>query len=134
MTQDATHHRTFAAGDWYAVVGEQVTALIPADARARVAGLWDLADGGATFDEMLDGLLAEGLSSLSGFGLVGHGDRTRVLVRGDVIATFHTAQGDLDIAHEPDALWADRTLEGVTGGRISVGHLRHQPDLALLTG
>ena len=47
MTEDAAHKRTFAAGEWYAVVGDQVTALLPADARARVAGLWDLADGGA---------------------------------------------------------------------------------------
>lgn len=134
MTEDAAHKRTFAAGDWYAVVGEQVTALLPADARSRVAGLWDLADGGAGFEEMLDGLLADGLSSLSGFALIGHGDRTRVLVRGDVTASFRTPQGDVDIAHEPDALWADRTLDGVTGGRVSVDGLSDQPDHALVAG
>jgi hypothetical protein len=134
VTEDAARKRTFAAGDWYAVVGEQVTALIPTDARSRVAGLWDLADRGATFDEVLDGLLADGLSNLSGFALVGHGDRTRVLVRGGVTATFRTPRGDVAIAHEPDSLWADRTFEGVTGGRISVGVLSDQPDLALATG
>ena len=93
MTVDAAHKRTFAAGEWYAVVGDQVTALIPADARARVAALWDLADGGASFEEMVDGLLAGGLNSLSGFALVGHGDRTRVLVRGPVTASFRTPRG-----------------------------------------
>jgi hypothetical protein len=134
VTEDAAHKRTFAAGDWYAVVGEQVTALIPTDARSRVAGLWDLADRGATFEEVLDGLLADGLSNLSGFALVGHGDRTRVLVRGAVTATFRTPHGDVAIAHEPDALWADRTFDGVTGGRIAVGSVSGEPDLALATG
>lgn len=136
MTEDAAHNRTFAAGDWYAVVGERVTVLVPADARARVAGLWDLADGGATFEEVLDGLLAGGLSSLSGFGLVGHGDRTRVLVRGDVTATFRTSEGDVDIVPEADVLWADRTLDGVTGGRLGVGigDASDLPDVALVTG
>lgn len=134
MTEDAAHKRTFAAGDWYAVVGEHVTALLPADARARVAGLWDLADSGATFEAMLDGLLAHGLSSLSGFALVGHGDRTRVLVRGDVAATLRTPNGDVDIADEPDALWVERTLDGVTGGRLSVGGAVDGSDLALVTG
>lgn len=134
MTEDAAHKRTFAAGDWYAVVGEHVTALLPADARARVAGLWDLADSGATFEAMVDGLLAHGLSSLSGFALVGHGDRTRVLVRGDVTATLRTPNGDVDIADEPDALWVERTLDGVTGGRLSVGGAVDGSDLALVTG
>lgn len=134
MTEDAAHKRTFAAGDWYAVVGEQVTALIPTDARSRVAGLWDLADRGAGFEEVLDGLLADGLSNLSGFALIGHGDRTRVLVRGAVAATFRTPQGDVAIAHEADALWGDRTLDGVTGGRITVGAVSDEPDLALATG
>ncbi len=134
MTEDATHTRTFTAGDWYAVVGDQVTALLPADARARVAGLWDLADGGASFEEVLDGLLADGLSNLSGFALVGHGDRTRVLVRGAVTATFRTPEGYVVLEHEPDVLWVDRTLDGVTGGRISVGDSTDQPGLALVAG
>lgn len=134
MTEDAAHKRTFAAGDWYAVVGEHVTALVPADARVRVGGLWDLADSGATFEAMLDGVLADGLSSLSGFVLVGHGDRTRVLVRGDATASFRTPNGDVDIAHEPDLLWADRTLDGVTGGRLSVNGAAGETDLALVTG
>jgi len=134
VTEDAARKRTFAAGDWYAVVGDQVTALIPTDARSRVAGLWDLADRGATFEEVLDGLLADGLSNLSGFALVGHGDRTRVLVRGAVTATFRTPRGEVAVAHEPDALWADHTLDGVTGGRIAVGAVSDQPDLALATG
>ncbi len=134
MTEDAAHKRTFAAGDWYAVVGEHVTALVPADARERVAGLWDLADTGASFDAVLDGLLAGGLSTLSGFALVGHGDRTRVVVRGDVTASFRTPNGDVDLADEPDALWVERTLDGVTGGRLSVGGAVDGSDLALVTG
>jgi hypothetical protein len=132
--RDNAVHRTFAAGDWYAVVGEQVTALVPAEARARVAGLWDLADGGASFEEVLDGLLVNGLSGLEGFALVGHGERTRVLVRGDVTATFSTAHGEIAMSHEPDSMWADRTLDGVTGGRITVGDAVIEPHLALVAG
>ncbi len=37
----------FATGDWYAVVGDRVTVLLPSSQRGRVAGLWDLADSGA---------------------------------------------------------------------------------------
>ncbi|UUZ57812.1 FHA domain-containing protein [Nocardioides sp. B-3] len=134
MTEDAAHKRTFAAGDWYAVVGEHVTALVPADARARVAGLWDLADSGGSFEAVLDGLLVDGLSTLSGFALVGHGDRTRVPVRGDVTASFRTPNGVVDIADEPDALWVERTIDAVTGGRLVVGGAVDGSDLALVTG
>ena len=96
-----------------------------ADARSRVAGLWDLADGGASFEEVLDGLLADGLSNLAGFALVGHGDRTRVLVRGDVTATFqHASTARSPSPTSPTSLWADRTLDGVTGGRITRGSRR----------
>lgn len=135
MTEEAELTRTFAAGDCYVVVGERVTAFLPVEARDRVAGLWDLADGGAGFEQMLDGLLAGGLSSLAGFALVGHGERTRVLVRGDVSATFWTAQGEIAIADGADALWAEGTLDGVTGGRISVGSLGNDlADLPLVAG
>ncbi len=134
MSENAAHKRTFAAGDWYAVVGEQVTALVPAEARERVARLWDLADGGASFEAVLDGLLADGLSSLEGFALVGHGERTRVLVRGDVTATFTTAHGEVAMAQEPDSMWSDRTLDGVVGGRITVGEAITETDFALVAG
>jgi outer membrane biosynthesis protein TonB len=134
VSDKAAHRTTFAAGDWYAVVGEEVTVLVPPAARSRVAGLWDIADGGGSFEEVLDGLLADGLSSLEGFVLVGHGERTRVLVRGDVAATFSTAHGEVALAHEPDSMWADRTLDGVTGGRITVGDAVLEADLALVAG
>ena len=73
----------FAPGDWYAVVGDHVTVLLPGSQRDRVAGLWDLADAGATADAVLDALLAGGLSSLDHVALVAHGDdATRLIVRG----------------------------------------------------
>ncbi|MFM6849264.1 MAG: hypothetical protein ACKOVB_09195, partial [Terrabacter sp.] len=64
----------FAPGDWYAVVGEHVTGLLPGSQRDRVAALWDLADSGASADAVLDALLAGGLSSLDHLALVAHGD------------------------------------------------------------
>ena len=81
----------FAPGDWYAVVGERVTVLLPGSQRGRVAALWDLADAGAGADELLDALLAGGLSSLDHVALVAHGDdSTRLLVRGAPSATVST--------------------------------------------
>ena len=50
----------FAPGDWYAVVGDGVTVLLPVSQRGRVATLWDLADSGAAADALLDALLAGG--------------------------------------------------------------------------
>ncbi len=134
MSKNVVHMRTYAAGEWYAVVGDEVTVLLPAQARSRVAGVWDLADSGAGFDTVLDGLLAEGLSTLPGFALVGHGERTRVLLRGDVAATFSTSTGEVALAHQPDTIWAERTLVGVSGGRITIGAATDQADLALVTG
>ena len=43
----------FAPGDWYAVVGDGVTVLLPVSQRGRVATLWDLADSGAAADALL---------------------------------------------------------------------------------
>ncbi len=134
MSENVAHNRTFAAGQWYAVVGDQLTVLVPAEARSRVASVWDLADGGASFEAVLDGLLVDGLSSLSGFALVGHGEPTRVLLRGEVTATFSTDSGEVALAHEPDTMWAERTLVGVTGGRITTGAATAETDLALVSG
>ena len=80
-------------GRWYAVLGDRVTLLLPGAERARVAGLWELVDDGADFDEVLDGLLSDGIRTLTGFVLVGHGESTRVLVRGEASVTLSAADG-----------------------------------------
>lgn len=109
----------FAAGDWYAVVGDAATLVLPPTQRARVAGLWELADGGAGADELLDALLGGGLSTLDHFVLLAHDEAsTRLIVRGGPTATVTTAAGEQQVAAEPGTAWAERVLAGVTGVRV----------------
>jgi hypothetical protein len=111
----------FAPGDWYAVVGERVTVLLPGSQRARVAGLWDLADSGADADALLDALLAEGLSSLDHVALVAHGDdATRLIVRGAPSAAVASTAGEEIVSAAAGAAWAERLVTGVTSIRLTL--------------
>ncbi|MBC2934910.1 FHA domain-containing protein [Nocardioides sp. zg-1228] len=111
----------FAPGDWYAVVGDRVTVLLPGSQRGRVAGLWDLADSGAGADALLDELLAAGLSSLDHFALVAHSDdATRLIVRGAPTATVASAGEDEIVTAAPGATWAERVLPGITSVRVTL--------------
>jgi hypothetical protein len=109
----------FAAGDWYAVVGEHVTVVLPASERSRVAGLWNLADAGATADAVLDALLAGGLSELEHFALVGRAEgATRLILRGAPSATVPTAEGEQSFAAAPGTTWNEQLLTDVTTLRV----------------
>jgi len=111
----------FAAGDWYAVVGDRATVVLPVSQRGRVASLWDLADAGAGADELLDALLAEGLSSLDHFALVAHSDdSTRLLVRGAPTAAVSTAGGEEIVSAAPGTTWAERLVTGVSSVRVTL--------------
>jgi hypothetical protein len=111
----------FAAGDWYAVVGDRATVLLPGSQRGRVAALWDLADSGAGADALLDALLADGLSSLDHFALVAHGDdRTRLLVRGVPTAAVSATGGDEIVSATPGTTWAERLVTGVSSIRVTL--------------
>lgn len=111
----------FAPGDWYAVVGDRVTVLLPVSQRGRVAGLWDLADSGAAADALLDALLAGGLSSLDHFALVAHDDdSTHLIVRGAPTATVSSTAGEEIVSAAPGATWAERVVTGVTSVRVTL--------------
>ncbi|WP_322921121.1 FHA domain-containing protein [Nocardioides renjunii] len=111
----------FATGDWYAVVGERVTVILPGSRRDRVAGLWDLADSGADADAVLDALLAGGLSSLDHFALVAHSDdSTRLIVRGAPSAAVSTTAGDDVVTAAAGTAWAERLVTGVTSLRVTL--------------
>jgi hypothetical protein len=111
----------FAPGDWYAVVGDGVTVLLPVSQRGRVATLWDLADSGAAADALLDALLAGGLSSLDHFALVAHDDdSTRLIVRGAPTATVSSTGGEEILSASPGATWAEQVLTGVTSVRVTL--------------
>ena len=111
----------FAVGDWYAVVGDHVTVLLPGSQRGRVAQLWDLADSGADADAVLDALLAGGLSSLDHFALVAHDDdATRLIVRGAPSAAVSTTADDEIVSAAPGSAWAERLVTGVTSIRVTL--------------
>lgn len=135
MSESTGHRRQLSEGHWYAVLGDRVSLVLPAAERPRVAGLWELVDGGADFDEVLDGLLAGGIRTLTGFVLVGHGDSTRVLVRGGATVTLVTgdADADLTVSGAGEAMWADRSVRGVTGGAVVLEDAG-PTDLALTSG
>jgi hypothetical protein len=111
----------FATGDWYAVVGDRVTVLLPSSQRGRVAGLWDLADSGAGADAVLDALLAGGLSSLDHFALVAHDDdSTRLIVRGAATANVSSAGGDEIVAAAAGTTWSEKVLTGASSVRVTL--------------
>lgn len=111
----------FAPGDWYAVVGDRVTVLLPGSQRGRVASLWDLADSGAGADALLDALLAGGLSTLDHFALVAHDDdSTRLIVRGAPTATVASTGGEEILTAAPGTTWAEQVLAGVSSVRVTL--------------
>ena len=114
--------RRFATGNWYAVVGDDVSVMLPGSERARVAPLWELADSGASADAILDALLAGGLAAMPSFAFVGVSDDvTRVIVRGAPTVTVTTDSGEQVISAAPGTTWNEQVLSGVTSGRVSLG-------------
>ncbi|CAM3909691.1 FHA domain-containing protein [Nocardioides zeicaulis] len=113
MSAETGFGARFATGEWYAVVGDRVTVLLPVSQRSRVAALWELADGGADADTLLDALLAGGLSSLDHFALVAQsGETTRVIVRGAPSARVSSAAGDEVLSAAPGTTWNEQVLTG----------------------
>lgn len=128
---------SYRAGDWYAVFGTRTTLLLPGHEKERVIGLWALVDDGAGFHEVLDGLLAQGLSALSGFVLVGSEEEgtTKVLLRGEgVRAEIEGAEESASLEGTAGATWVERTLRGVTSLRVDLGPVEHGPDLRIDQG
>jgi len=124
---------SYRAGDWYAVFGANTTLLLPASERERVATLWALVDGGADFTQVLDGLLASGLSTLQGFVLVGADvGPTRILLRGDgVRASLTTADETVELEGTGSTTWVERTVDDVTLLAVTLGDEVVGPDFAI---
>ena len=113
---------SYRAGPWFAAFGPRVTVLLPESQRDQVVGVWSLVDGGAAFDDVLDALLASGLSRLPGFVLVSSDDGpTRVLLRGaGVSATLTTDGDDVTIDGSASGTWVERSVEGVTSLSVAL--------------
>lgn len=127
--------RTFAAGEWYAVTGDEVILVLPPTERPRVAGLWELADSGATADELLDAVLAGGLRSLTDLVLVAHGAHTaRVLVRGGATVTVTTRDGERAVRPVDGTTWVDEVVPEASGWHVQVASGGAEPSLPLPVG
>jgi hypothetical protein len=124
---------SYRAGDWYAVFGMNTTLLLPASERERVATLWALVDSGADFTQVLDALLASGLSTLPGFVLVGADvGPTRILLRGDgVRASLTTADETFELEGAGATTWVERTVDDVNTLAVTLGEPVDAPDFAI---
>jgi hypothetical protein len=113
---------SYRTGPWFAAFGPRVTVLLPESQRDQVVGVWSLVDGGAAFDEVLDALLASGLSRLPEFVLVSSDDGpTRVLLRGTgVSATLATDGDDVTLDGSASGTWVERSVEGVTSLSVAL--------------
>lgn len=118
----ATGAWSYRSGDWFAVFGAHVTVLLPASQKDQVVALWALVDGGAVFDEVLDGLLASGLSRIPGFVLVSDDEGpTRILLRGQgVTATLATGTEEIALDGAASHTWVERSVEGVLALSVSL--------------
>jgi hypothetical protein len=138
VTDPAATPRSYRTGSWYGVLGDPAQSaaslLLPPGERARVAALWELVDGGAGFDEVLDALLAGGLSDLEGFVLWSLADDvTQVVARGPVRVVLTTADGDDVLDGAGAATWAERRLRGVSGTKVEIEDV-DGPDLGVVAG
>jgi hypothetical protein len=114
--------RTVVPGDWYGVLGGSVIVLLPPAAKSRVAGIWEIVDDGAGFDEVLDAVISDGLRGLPGFVLVsGEGRDVKVVIRGAGRAELSTTDGSVTVEGAEDSTWVEQNVNEVTGLRVEVG-------------
>ncbi|GAA2127809.1 FHA domain-containing protein [Nocardioides bigeumensis] len=138
MSDDARTPRSYRPGSWYGVLGDPAQSaaslLLPPGERARVAALWELVDGGAGFDEVLDALLAGGLSDLEGFVLWSVADDLmQVVVRGPARVVLTTADGEDVLDGASAATWAERRVRGVRSTSVEIEDV-DGPDLGVVSG
>uniref|UniRef100_UPI000B07E730 hypothetical protein n=1 Tax=Nocardioides jensenii TaxID=1843 RepID=UPI000B07E730 len=107
--------RSYRPGGWYSIFGDHASVLLPPSEKARVGALWELVDGGAGFDELLDALIASGLRSLPGFVLVSTvEDPTRIVLRGAARAVVTLESGEtIEVDGGAAATWVEQALSGV---------------------
>lgn len=118
---DVNAARSYRPGTWFGIFGKAVVVCLPPSEKSRVGALWELVDGGATFDEVLDALISGGLRDLPGFVLVSQGDETKVVIRGQAYASFVSAGEKVQVEGTASATWVERSLPDVTAMELYVG-------------
>ena len=118
---DVSAARSYRPGTWFGIFGDAVVVCLPPSEKARVGALWELVDAGATFDEVLDALIAGGLRDLPGFVLVSQGEETKVVIRGQAYASFVSAGERVQVDGTTAATWVERSLPDVSAMELYVG-------------
>lgn len=133
MTQARRH--SYQPGEWFGVIGERATVMLPPSEKARVAEIWALVDEGAGFDETLDALIANGLRDLPGFVLFSENDgATQVVVRGAARVELQSAEGPVEVAGSSVTTWVERVIEGVSSLSVVVEDAIDEASLAIHSG
>ncbi|TYL44997.1 hypothetical protein FXB39_20390 [Nocardioides sp. BGMRC 2183] len=142
LTSPTAHAWSYRGGDWYAVFGDNVSVLLPPVQKDTVVSIWALVDGGADFNEILDVLLASGLSRLPGFALVSGGPGpTRLLLRGAEVTATVVADGEtVELDGVAGGTWVERSFADpeALSIRLSTAEAADPPasgeDYPILTG
>ncbi len=119
--QDPTT-RSYVPGEWYAVLGPSLVLALPPDRRDLAAAAWALVDAGGPADEVLDLVLADGLSDLAGLALVStDGERTRAVVRGRAVCLLDAEDGETVADGRAVTTWAEATADHVRAISLELG-------------
>jgi hypothetical protein len=121
--------RSYRPGDWFGIVGERAVVILPPTEKPRVAGLWELVDGGAGFDVTLDALISGGLRDLPAFVLVSTGEgETRVVIRGPARAEFQVDGETIELEGSNATTWVERSMVEVERMSIVLHDDLEDPD------
>lgn len=116
MTPDPPVLRRCRPGSGYVVLGPAVVVLLPDVPRGRAAAVWECVDGGGSFQDVLDVLVADGLRSLPSVAMLAVGPAgARLLLRGGVVATLATEGESSELAGPTDTTWAEHLLPSLEG-------------------
>uniref|UniRef100_UPI0032B2991A hypothetical protein n=1 Tax=uncultured Nocardioides sp. TaxID=198441 RepID=UPI0032B2991A len=132
--QDPTT-RSYVPGEWYAVLGPSLVLALPPDRRDLAAAAWALVDAGGPADEVLDLVLADGLSDLAGLALVStDGERTRAVVRGRAVCLLDAEDGETVADGRAVTTWAEATADHVRAISLELGTTATGPALQVGDG
>jgi len=122
VTDHAPTTRSYVPGEWYVVLGADLVLALPPDRRDLAASAWALVDAGAGADEVLDLVLAAGLSDLAGLALVSTEERrTRAVVRGRAVCLLD-ADGEETVADGRSVTtWAEAGADDVRAISLELG-------------
>lgn len=127
--------RSYVPGEWYALLGPDLVLALPPGSRDLAASAWSALDRGAGADEVLDLVLAGGLSGLSGFALVStHDGRTRALARGRAVCLLVSGEQETVADGRSVSTWVEVSVEDVSAISVEVGQASDGPPLSVGDG